>query len=438
MSKVFVLDTNKQALNPVHPGRARLLLKAGKAAVYRRYPFTIILKRAVDHPMLQSLRVKLDPGSKTTGITLINDASGEVVFAAELTHRGEQIKQSMDQRRSSRRSRRQRKTRYRKPRFQNRHKRQGTLSPSLESRVCNMLTWVRRLMRLCPVSAISQELVRFDTQALDTPDIEGVEYQQGTLTGYEVREYVLFKWNHQCAYCDGRSVPLELDHVHPRSKHGSNRVSNLVAACTSCNQRKGNQDVREFLHDDPARLARMLAHMKAPLRDVAAVNATRWMLYERLKALGLPVECGSGGLTKFNRVTRGLPKTHWCDAACVGKRTPERLTVKDIVPLQIAATGHGSRQMCRMDKYGFPRTGPKQHKRVKGFQTGDLVRAVVTSGTKQGTYMGKVAVRTSGSFNITTRHGTTQGISHRCCVLVARSDGYTYVQGKERALPPRA
>ena len=94
--------------------------------------------------------------------------------------------------------------------------------------------------------------------------------------------------------------------------------------------------------------------------------------------------------------------------------------------------------MCRMDKYGFPRTGPKQHKRVKGFQTGDLVRAVVTSGTKQGTYMGKVAVRTSGSFNITTRHGTTQGISHRCCVLVARSDGYTYVQGKEGALPPTA
>jgi hypothetical protein len=143
-------------------------------------------------------------------------------------------------------------------------------------------------------------------------------------------------------------------------------------------------------------------------------------------------------LTKFNRVTRGLPKTHWCDAACVGKRTPERLTVKGVVPLQIAATRHGSRQMCRMDKYGFPRTDPKQHKRVKGFQTGDLVRAVVTSGTKQGTYMGKMAVRTSGSFNITTRHGTTQGISHRCCELVARSDGYTYVQGKERALPPTA
>ena len=93
------------------------------------------------------------------------------------------------------------------------------------------------------------------TQALEHPDIEGVEYQHGTLKGYEVREYVLLKWNHQCAYCDARDVPLELDHVQPRSKHGSNRVSNLTLACTSCNQRKGNRDVREFLQDDPARLA---------------------------------------------------------------------------------------------------------------------------------------------------------------------------------------
>lgn len=438
MSQVFVLDVRKRALNPMHPGRARVLLTQGKAAVYRRYPFTIILKRAVEQPDLQPLRVKLDPGSKVTGIALVNDATGEVVWAAELTHRGEHIKRSMDQRRAVRHSRRHRKTRYRKPRFQNRHKRKGTLPPSLESRVCNVVTWVRRLMHLCPVSAISQELVRFDMQALENPDIEGVEYQQGTRAGYEVREYVLLKWNHQCAYCDVRNVPLELDHMHPRSKHGSNRVSNLTLACTPCNQRKSNQDMREFLREDPSRLVRILTHMKAPLRDAAAVNATRWALYERLKTLGVPVEGGSGGLTKYNRLTRGLDKTHWLDAACAGRSTPERLTVKGVVPLQIMATGHGSRQMCRMDRFGFPRTGPKQTKRVKGFQTGDVVRAVVTRGTKQGSYVGKVAVRASGSFNITTKHGTVQGISHRCCTLIARSDGYSYGLRKERVAPPVA
>jgi 5-methylcytosine-specific restriction endonuclease McrA len=436
MSHVFVLDSAKQPLEPVHPGRARLLLKQGKAAVYRRYPFSIILKCLAEQPVRHPLRVKLDPGSKTTGIALVDDADGAVVWAAELTHRGQQITRTLDKRRAARRSRRQRKTRYRKPRFENRRKRKGTLPPSQESRVCNILTWVRRLMRLCPVNAISQELVRFDTQALEHPDIEGVEYQQGQLAGYEVREYVLLKWNHQCAYCDAREIPLELDHISPRSRSGSNRVSNLTLACHDCNQRKGNQDIRAFLKHDPARLARIQAHRKAPLRDAAAVNTTRWVLFERLKALGLPVECGSGGRTKYNRETLGLPKTHWLDAACVGASMPERLDVQGVVPLQIMAKGHGSRQMCRMDQYGFPRTAPKQHKRVQGFQTGDLVRAVVPAGKKAGTYLGKVAVRTSGRFNIATSHGTIQGINRRFCRLIARADGYSYYQRKEGAFTP--
>jgi 5-methylcytosine-specific restriction endonuclease McrA len=438
MSKVFVLDTNKQPLNPVHPGRARLLLKQGKAAVYRRYPFTLILKRAVEQPGLHPLHVKVDPGSTVTGIALLNDASGQVVWAAELTHRGEQIKRDLNTRRAVRRSRRQRKTRYRQPRFQNRRKREGTLPPSLESRISNVVTWMRRLMRLAPVTAISQELVRFDTQALENPEIEGVQYQQGQLSGYEVREYVLLKWKHRCVYCDAHDVPLELDHVQPRSTGGSNRVSNLVLACTACNQRKSNQEVGEFLKDDPARLAGILAHLKAPLTDAAAVNATRWALNARLKALGLPVECGSGGLTKYNRMMHGLPKTHWCDAACVGRSTPERLTVKGVTPLQIRAIGHGSRQMCNVDRFGFPCSKPKGAKRVRGFQTGDLVRAVVTSGTKAGTYVGKVAVRTRGSFNITTARGRVTDIHHRFCTLIARSDGYTYQQRRETALPPSA
>jgi 5-methylcytosine-specific restriction endonuclease McrA len=438
MSQVFVLDNTMRPLNPVHPGRARLLLKEGKAAVYRRYPFTLILKRTVEQPILRPLRVKIDPGSHITGLALVNDASGRVVWVAELSHRGEQIKHALDKRRAVRRSRRQRKTRYRAPRFRNRRPRTEKLPPSLESRVCNVLTWVRRLMRLCPVSAISLELVRFDTQALQNSEIEGLEYQQGTLAGYEVREYVLLKWHHQCAYCDARDVPLELDHVQPRASLGSNRVSNLTLACTSCNQCKGSQDIHEFLHDDLTRLARILVHLKAPLKDAAAVNTTRWALYERLSALGLPVEYGSGGLTKYNRVRRGLPKTHWLDAACVGRSTPPALDVHSIVPLQITATGHGSRQMCRMDKYGFPRTGPKQRKRVQGFQTGDLVRAVVTRGSRQGTYVGKVAVRSRGSFNITSAHGVVMGIHHRWCRLVARADGYTYQQGKEAAFPPSA
>src|SRR5499427_7382021 len=176
MSKVFVLDTNKQPLNPVHPGRARLLLASGQAAVFKRYPFTIILKRAVEHPAVHPLRLKIDPGSQTTGIALVDDPSGVVVFAAELTHRGEQIKHAAFQRRAVRRGRRQRTTRYRPPRFHNRRRKAGWLPPSLESRVTNVLTWVKRLARLCPLVAISLELVKFDLQQLEQPEISGTQY----------------------------------------------------------------------------------------------------------------------------------------------------------------------------------------------------------------------------------------------------------------------
>jgi hypothetical protein len=192
LSKVFVLDTNKQPLAPTHPARARVLLTRGKAAVYRRSPFTIILKRALVQAEVQPLRLKIDPGSKTTGLAIVNDASGEVVTAFELEHRGQEIKKSLDSRRASRRSRRQRHTRYRKPRFDNRrNKKGGWIAPSLESRVCNVITWVKLLMRVCPIMALSQELVRFDTQLMDNPEISGISYQQGTLYGYEVREYLL-------------------------------------------------------------------------------------------------------------------------------------------------------------------------------------------------------------------------------------------------------
>src|SRR6185369_7341209 len=140
MSKVFVLDTNKQPLDFCHPGQARRLLKAGLAAVYRLYPFVIILKRAVTDAKLQPYRLKLDPGSKKTGIAIVNEQTAEVCFAAEIEHRGQQIKDSLESRRAVRRNRRSRKTRYRKPRFSNRSRKSGWLPPSLESRIANTLT----------------------------------------------------------------------------------------------------------------------------------------------------------------------------------------------------------------------------------------------------------------------------------------------------------
>lgn len=224
-------------------------------------------------------------------------------------------------------------------------------------------------------------------------------------------------------------MPLQVEHIHPRAKGGTERVSNLTLTCEPCNQAKGKEDITVFLAQKPDVLKRIVAQAKAPLRDAAAVNTTQWALYKRLKATELPVECGSGGLTKYNRTMRELPKAHWIDAACVGKSTPEMLSTMTVIPLQIKATGHGRRQCCLMDRFGFPSSKGKDASSGKGFRTGDLVEACVTTGKKAGTYVGRVAVCSSGSFNVTTATQTLQGINHRFCRTIQRADGYRYAKG---------
>jgi len=178
-NSVFVIDTNRKPLTPCSPGMARSLLKAGKASVFRRYPFTIVLKKAVSCNPAACL-LKIDPGSKTTGIALLKN--NLVIWAAELTHRSQQIKIALEKRRAVRRSRRNRKTRYRQARFLNRKRPEGWLPPSLQHRVDTTLTWVKRIAKFCPVVGIAQELVRFDTQKMQNAEIQGVEYQQGGIS----------------------------------------------------------------------------------------------------------------------------------------------------------------------------------------------------------------------------------------------------------------
>jgi 5-methylcytosine-specific restriction endonuclease McrA len=443
---VFVLDCRKKPLMPCSEKRARLLLKRGRARVHRLVPFTIrIVDRSVEDCALQPVRLKLDPGSKVTGLALVRESeevdtdTGEVqyrahvLFLAELAHRGHAIRDTLRQRAAFRRRRRSGNLRYRQPRFNNRTRRDGWLAPSLQHRVDTTMAWVRRLSLWVPTSALSQELARFDTQALQNPEISGIEYQQGTLAGYEVREYLLEKWGRKCFYCDAENVPLEIDHIHPRSKGGSDRVSNLTLACRSCNQRKGAQSIEDFLAKDPKRLTRIQAQRKVPLHDASVVNSTRWALWRRLKATSLPVEVGTGGRTKWNRHRLNIPKTHALDAVCVGKNF-NVVSNWQIPVLKIQCTGRGSYQRTRLTKHGFPRGYLSRSKSAFKFQTGDLVRVVVTIGKKAGVYLGRVAVRASGSFNIQSTTGLVQGIHHRFCTLIQRADGYRYLWGKDSNL----
>lgn len=415
---VFVLDTDHGPQTPCHPAVARKMLRAKTAAVFKRYPFTIMLKTGAPAPLLaHTHRLKIDPGSKITGLALLD--GDKVVWAAELTHRGRRIKDALLSRCAIRRNRRQRKTRYRQPRFLNRTRPEGWLPPSLQSRVANVMTWVERLARLCPITALSQELVRFDTQLMQNAEISSVEYQQGELAGHEVREYLLEKWQRTCAYCGAKDVPLEVEHLIPKIRGGTNRVSNLTLACVPCNQKKGSQTAAEF------GFPLLQAQAKTPLKDAAAVNATRWALYHALQTTGLPVETGTGGRTKYNRTRLGVPKSHYGDAACVGASTPDALMFATIQPLQIKAMGHGTRQMCRTDAQGFPNRHRARQQRYWGMQTGDIVKAIVPKGKYVGTWVSRVVVKASGWFDVVI-HGKKASVHQKYCTCLWSSDGYSY------------
>jgi hypothetical protein len=253
------------------------------------------------------------------------------------------------------------------------------------------------------------------------------------LAGYEVREYLLTKFGRRCVYCGATDTRLEVEHLVPRSQGGSDRVSNLAIACHPCNQAKGNQNIKDFLLGKPDILKRVLAQAKKPLADAAAVNTTRWALFERIKAVGLPLETGTGGLTKFNRTRLGLAKTHWGDAVAVGSSTPEQVIVKVTKPLMIKATGYGHRRMCNITKFGFPQVNKKgefavrsRTKILHGFQTGDMVKAVVPKGKNAGIHVGRVTVRVTGQFDISTATRRLQIINHKYCKPIHRQDGYCY------------
>jgi 5-methylcytosine-specific restriction endonuclease McrA len=438
---VYVLDRSGKPLMPCSEKRASKLLAAGRARVHRLQPFVIrLVDRTLDNCILQPLRVKVDPGSKTTGVAVVRDvesihaATSEVCRGAavmnlmEIIHRGRQISDALTARRRMRRRRRG-NLRYRAPRFLNRGgDKSGWLAPSLRHRIDTTMAWVARLQRWAPITAISIELVSFDVQALRNPEVSGTEYQQGTLSGYELREYLLEKWGRQCAYCNLKDAPLQIEHIVAKARGGSNRASNLTLACACCNQRKGAQSIEVFLAKDPKRLARVLAQAQRPLKDAAAVNATRWALSTALKTTSLPVELSSGGRTKFNRSALGVPKTHALDAACVGHVDAIEGWLKPT--LVVKCTGRGSYQRTRLDKFGFPRGYLMREKRVHGFGTGDMVRADVPKGLKAGVHTGRVAVRASGRFNIQTQTDcasiVVQGINHKHCRVVQRNDGYGY------------
>jgi 5-methylcytosine-specific restriction endonuclease McrA len=424
---VLVVDKNEKPLMPCSPRRARVMRKIGRAVVVCDNPFTIqLLDR--EGGDTQPVEIKLDPGSKTTGgvLTVEGELRGWFcVGAFEMEHRGQKIVDALIARSQLRRGRRARNTRYRKARFLNRRRSDDWLPPSIQSRVDNLRHIAQKYMRLAPISSIAIEQVRFDTQLMANPEISGLEYQQGELAGYEVREYLLEKFDRQCAYCQAKGIPLQIEHMIPRSRGGSDRISNLCLACGTCNQKKNTQTIQEFLKGKPELLARLLRQAKTPLKDAAAMNITRLAIVKALETLGVSVITSTGGRTKYNRIKQGYAKAHWIDAACVGVsgRYVDLSSVTQVTKIQ--AKGRGSRQMCKSDKFGFPRSGAKTVKRIHGFQTGDRVRLIQPSGKYKGTHEGEVSIRATGMFDI--KIGKIKITApHSRFTRLSRFDGYHY------------
>jgi RRXRR protein len=376
---VFVLDKRKKPLVPCSKKRARLLLARE----------------------VRPLVVKIDPVSKTAGIAVVTDEGGntpaKVLCLFELSHRGRQIREALTARRAFRRHRRGANLRHRARRFDNRTHAKSWLAPSLQRRVSTRMSRVSQLHRWVPVSTICVECVCFDTQALENPEILGVEYQPGTLAGYEVR--VFEKFGRHCVDCGVSDVPFNLDPIHPRARGGSNRASNLVAAGIPCNTEKGARPIEEFLAGKPAALARITAQVRAALKD--AVNTTRWALYEALADAGLPVEASSGGRTKYDR-SRYPEEPRTRRRLCWRSRDARRLAATD--PRN---QGRGTRLLLpdQVGQIQLPaRLLDAHQERVRGFKSSDVVRADGPTGARKGVHIGRVAVRESGSFNIGKAH----------------------------------
>ncbi len=249
---VFLLNTDKTCLDLIHPARARELQFLGKASMFRQFPYTLILHHQVLNPQTKEYSIKIDPGSKWSGFAI--QCGDEILFRMELKHRGSLISSGLQKRAGFRKGRRGRNLRYRAKRF-NRQKPEGWLAPSLKHRLLTIQTWIKKFMCYCPVTAIEIEQVRFDMQKIVNPEINGTEYQQGSLLGYEVREYLLEKWERESVKCwsGGRtkfnrcSQGLEKSHSIDAACVGESGASiklrtnqPLIVACTG----HGNRQAR--------------------------------------------------------------------------------------------------------------------------------------------------------------------------------------------------
>ena len=320
-TQACVLDRQGKPLMPTtRLGKVYRLLKTQKAHIVSYEPFTIQLDYEPDTQVIQPMTLGVDSGAIHSGYSVANEH--REYYSAEVIARNDISNRLLD-RRMYRQNRRARKTRYRKPRFNNRkNKKKGWLPPSLEQKVAVQVNEIDHLHRYFPIETIIVEVAEFDIQKIKNPDIAGIEYQQGTLQGYNIRNYLLEKHGRKCFYCGKAVSDFEVEHMLPKSKGGSNCIDNLTLSCHDCNEKKGTLTAEEFIQQTlPTKKAvaklKQLPNEKRLFKYMAYMNATRWALYDAIKRTYPNVKMTYGYITKYNRIQAGLPKSHHIDAKCI-------------------------------------------------------------------------------------------------------------------------
>lgn len=303
---VYVLNQNGQPLMPMeNHAKVRVLLRQDKAKVIKKCPFTIQLLYS-STKYTQKVALGVDSGSKHIGISATT--KDKVLYEADVELRSD-IVGLLSTRRELRSSRRNRKTRYRKPRFDNRKRKDGWLAPSARQKVDSHLTMISKVHKILPVSNIIVEVASFDIQKIKNPAISKTDYQQGEqLDFWNVREYVLFRDGHICQCCKGKSKDkiLNVHHIESR-KTGGDAPNNLITLCETCH--KG-------YHKGTVKLPKTI-HRGMSFKDAAFMSIMRWALYEKLKTIYPDVRLTYGYITKNTRIENGLPKDHYIDARCI-------------------------------------------------------------------------------------------------------------------------